>query len=138
MEFVKKNFHIILIILVIILIIYGFISSNINYNRLLKYPKYTIAYIVSDWHHKGNTGVGVDYVYYVNNKKYNYTINLNLKKNEKYLLVYDSLKPDNCRILDIYPFIHNNIIVPLNGWKYEEVPMPIDSIEIKEYIKSYE
>jgi len=133
---IKKNFHLIFIALAIVVIIYGFFFSNINSKRILKYPKYTIAKIISDWHYKNNTGIGVDYIYYVGNKKYNYTINIDLQKNEKYLLIYDSLKPSNCRILGIYP-IADSIIAPTNGWRYKEIPIEVDSNEIKEYIRKY-
>ncbi|MDV7696744.1 hypothetical protein N6B72_07425 [Chryseobacterium soli] len=104
--------------------------------NLIKYPKYTTTLIISDWHHKNNHGIGVDYEYYVNKKRYSYTVNLDLKKNNKYLLIYDSLKPSNCSVLEMYPIIDNNIQTPLNGWKYNDVPIKIDTSEIIEYLKA--
>ena len=119
----------------IAVIIFGYIYSNNNLKNLIKYPKYTTAIIISDWHHKNTHGIGVDYEYYVNEKRYSYTVNLDLKKNNQYLLVYDSLKPSNCSILEMYPIIRD-IPVPINGWKYNDVPIKIDSIEIIEYLKA--
>ena len=124
-----------MIAMAIVVIIFGYIYSNNNLKNLIKYPKYTIALIISDWHHKNNHGIGVDYEYSVNEKRYNYTINLDLKKEAKYLLVYDSLKPSNCRILEMYPIIED-VQPPINGWKYNNVPIKIDSIEIIEYLKA--
>lgn len=119
--------------IVALFIVCGFIISGINFKRLIKYTKYTTAIIKSDWHHKNNTGVGVDYEYSVNGKSYEFTINLDLKKNEKYLLAYDSLKPSNCQILEIYP-LSKNIISPVNGWNLNEIPVKVNSEEIFNYI----
>ncbi len=130
---IKKNFHILIMGIVALFIICGFIISGINSKRLIKYTKYTTAIIKSDWHHKNNTGVGVDYEYSVNGKGYEFTINLDLKKNEKYLLAYDSLKPSNCQILEIYP-LSKNIISPVNGWNLNEIPVKVNSEEIFNYI----
>ncbi len=131
---IKRNFHVLMIVIVIIIIICGYILSNINYNRLLKYTKYTSALITSDWHHKNSTGVGVDYEYYVNGKKYEYTINLDLKKNEKYLLAYDSLKPNNCRILEIYP-LNTDLVSSSDGWRFDEIPIKVNHQKIIQYLK---
>lgn len=130
---IKKNIHILVIGIVAVVIIYGFIISSINSKRLIKYTKYTTAIVTSDWHHKTNTGVGVDYEYHVNGRKYEYTINLDLKKNEKYLLAYDSLKPSNCVILETYP-LNQNVISPVNGWNINELPIPVDSTTINDLI----
>lgn len=131
---IKKNFHILIMGILVLVIVCGFIISGINSKRLLRYTKYTTATITSDWHHKNNTGVGVDYEYYVNGKSYEFTINLDLKKNEKYLLAYDSLKPSNCQILEIYP-LNKNIISPINGWDLNKIPFKVNSEEISDYIK---
>ena len=131
---IKKNFHFLIMGIVALFIVYGFIISGVNSKRLIKYTKYTTAIIVSDWHHKNNNGVGVDYEYYVNGKSYEFTINLNLTKNEKYLLAYDSLKPSNCQILEIYP-LNKNIISPMNGWNLNEIPIRVNSEEVFNYIK---
>lgn len=133
----KKNFHIIFIVFAVFVIIYGFISSNINSKRLIKYSKFTVAEIISDWHYKNNTGIGVDYVYSVNNRKYNYTINLDLKKGERYLLVYDSLIPSNCRVLDIYPILDKEITPPANGWKDKDVPIVLNTKSVIDVVKTY-
>lgn len=131
---IKKNLHILVISIVVIVIVFGFIISGINSRRLLENAKYTVATVTSDWHHKNNTGVGVDYEYYVNEKSYGYTINLDLKKNEKYLIAYDSLKPSNCQILEMYP-LNSDIISPINGWDLNELPIKINSEEVFDYIK---
>lgn len=130
---IKKNIHILVIGIVAVVIICGFIISSINSKRLIKYTKYTTATVISDWHHKNNTGIGVDYEYYVNRRRYEYTINLDLKKNEKYLLAYDSLKPSNCLILETYP-LNQNINSPINGWNINELPIPVDSTIINNLI----
>lgn len=59
-----------------LLIIRGYFSTK----SLLRNPKYTTAIIVNDWHHKNDNGIGVDYEYFVYNKRYVSTKNLDLKK----------------------------------------------------------
>jgi len=95
--------------------------------------KYTSALVVSDWHHKNTNGIGVDYEYFVNNIKYTNTINLDLKRGQRYLLVFDSIEPVNNVILDIYP-IYNTSSIPLNGWKINELPIKVDSTKINDII----
>lgn len=131
---IKKNFHFLIIGIVVLFVVYTFIISGVNSNRLITYTKYTTATVISDWHHKNSTGVGVDYEYHINGKSYEFTINLDLKKNEKYLLAYDSLQPSNCQILEIYP-LKKNIISPINGWNLSEIPIKVNSEEIFNYIK---
>lgn len=131
---IKRNLHILVMSIVAVLIVYGFIISGIDSKRLLRNTKYTITTVTSDWHHKNNTGVGVDYVYYVNGKSYGYTINLDLKKNEKYLLAYDSLKPSNCQVLQMYP-LTEDVSSPVNGWNLHGIPIKVDSLAIVQYIE---
>ncbi|MCS3529068.1 hypothetical protein M2373_000429 [Chryseobacterium sp. JUb7] len=42
--------------------------------------KYTVAYIISDWHQKNNNGVGTYFSYYVNGKRIDRTCASSLKK----------------------------------------------------------
>ena len=134
--FIKKYFHVIVIFLVVAVIIYGYIDAKINSEQLVRYPKYTIAIITSDWHHKNGRGFGVDYKYSVSGKVYDLTRDVKVKKGEKYLLIYDSVKPRNCLVLEMYP-IPDSIEIPENGWQYEDVPIKIDSSKIKEHIENY-
>jgi len=120
--------------IVALFIVCCYIWSGINSERLLKYAKYTDATVVSEWHHKNNTGIGVDYEYKVSGRKHEFTINLDLKKNGKYLLAYDSLKPGNGQILEMYP-LPENIRAPENGWHLNELPFKADRQEILGYIK---
>ncbi|SEW40298.1 hypothetical protein SAMN05421841_2690 [Chryseobacterium wanjuense] len=132
-KIIDKNFHLILISLVIIVIGYWYLSSSDGLKDISKRKKYTIALTVSDWHHKDTNGIGVDYEYFVNSIKYSNTINLDLKKGQKYLLVFDSIIPENNVLLDIYP-INSFSLVPLNGWKINELPIKVDSSKINNII----
>lgn len=130
---IEKNFHLILISILSIVIGYWYISSLNGLKNISKRQKYTIALVISDWHHKDNNGIGVDYEYFVNNKKFSNTINLDLKKEQKYLLVFDSIIPENNVLLDIYP-INDLSSVPLNGWRIDELPIKVNSREINNKI----
>ncbi|MDQ0065131.1 hypothetical protein [Chryseobacterium lathyri] len=128
-KIINKNFHLILIFILAIIIGYWYLNSLSSLKNLAKRQKYTTALVISDWHHKDTNGVGVDYEYFVNNRKYSNTINLDLRKGQKYLLVFDSIVPENSVLLDIYP-INNFSSVPINGWKINELPIKVDSTEI--------
>ncbi|RXM40441.1 hypothetical protein BOQ62_05575 [Chryseobacterium sp. CH21] len=132
-KIINKNFHFILISIVIVVIGYWYFSSVNGLRNVSNRQKYTTALVVSDWHHKNTNGIGVDYEYFVNNIKYANTINLDLKKGQKYLLVFDSIEPLNNVILDIYP-IYNTSKIPLNGWKINELPIKVDTTKINNII----
>lgn len=99
---------------------------------LEKHAKFTIGTMVSNWHQKNNRGVGTDFKYLVNNIRIIKTGSYNLRKGQRCLILYDSLSPQNCLMLGnhIVPY---NIEAPSNGWKFNEIPIPIDSAELKEY-----
>lgn len=138
-KLISEKFHIILLGLTLGFIIYWLISANLGINDLLKSPKYTIGEAISDWHHKNNNGVGIDYKYDVNGITYSKTANVSYQKGDKFLIIFDSIKPDNSAILDIYS-IENYLIdlkVPSKGWKYQDVPFDIDSNTIKKYVQDW-
>lgn len=108
-KFVSEKFHLILLTLTLGFIIFCLISSNLGINDLLKSPKYTIGEAISDWHQKNNNGVGIDYKYHINGITYSKTANVAYQKGDKFLIIFDSIKPDNSAILDIYS-IENYLI----------------------------
>ncbi|MBT2622540.1 hypothetical protein [Chryseobacterium sp. ISL-6] len=132
-QIIDKYFHFICIGTVIILVLSLIIKGNFDAKRILKNPKYTIAVIVGDWHHKNNNGIGVDYEYMVNNQKYSSTINVDVKKGERYLLIFDSLKPKNHVLLDVYP-IYESVNPPTKGWTLNEVRVKVDTAEIRNMV----
>lgn len=135
-KYVNKNFHFIMIILVALFIIYGFIYEKMWIEKMLERPKYTVATATTDWHQKNDNGVGTDYRYELNNKVYNGTTNFSYKKGNRFLIIYDSVKPKNAKVLDLYPIYDDyvGLKIPKNGWKYKEVPFDIDSNQIKKYM----
>ncbi len=138
-KLISEKFHIILLILTLGCIIFCLISANLGNNGILKNPKYTIVEAISDWHHKNNNGVGIDYKYDVNGITYSKTANFSYKKGDRFLIIFDSIKPNNSAILDIYS-IENYLIdvkVPSKGWKYQDVPFNIDSNIIKKYVQDW-
>lgn len=138
-KFVSEKFHLILLTLTLGFIIFCLISSNLGINDLLKSPKYTIGEAISDWHQKNNNGVGIDYKYHVNGITYSKTANVAYQKGDKFLIIFDSIKPDNSAILDIYS-IENYLIdlkVSSKDWKYQDVPFNIDNNTIKKYVQDW-
>ncbi|PRB00504.1 hypothetical protein CQ046_18750 [Chryseobacterium sp. MYb7] len=138
-KFISEKFHIILAISVLVFIIFCLFDENLWVKKMLKAPKYTIGEAVTDWHQKNNNGVGTDYKYQVGNKIYFKTTNCSYKKGDKFLIIFDSIKPKNAKVLDIYS-IENYLIdlkVPKNGWKYQDVPFNIDSNTIKKYVQDW-
>ncbi|GEN69684.1 hypothetical protein [Chryseobacterium rhizosphaerae] len=132
-KIIEKKFHLILISILVIVIGYWFLSSLNGLKNVSKRQKYTVALVISGWHHKDTHGIGVDYEYFVNNKKYSNTINLDLKKEQKYLLAFDSIVPENNVLLDIYP-INDLSSFPINGWRIDELPIKVNSAEIHNLI----
>jgi hypothetical protein len=131
----KYNFAVVAITILIIGSL--FLLEKSNTSKILRNAKYSVAEITSIWHSKkGLKSFGVDYSYNVNGESYTRQISVNLIKGKKYLAIYDTLNPINCKILEIYP-IHRDIKIPVQGWRYEEVPITIDSLAIKKYIDSF-
>ena len=136
---ISEKFHIIILTFTSIFIIFCIISTNLGINNMLKSPKYTLGEATSDWHYKNNNGVGIDYKYHVNGITYSKTANFSYQKGDKFLIIFDSIEPDNSAILNIYS-IENYLIdlkVPSKGWKYQDVPFNIDSNTIKKYVQDY-
>ncbi|MBV8325688.1 hypothetical protein [Chryseobacterium sp.] len=138
-KYIKNKFLIILTVITALLIIYGMIAENVWVKQMLKNPRYTIGEATSDWHQKNNNGVGTDYRYQVNDKIYFKTGSCSYRKGDRFLIIFDSIEPQNARVLDIYA-IENYLIglqVPKNGWKYQDVPFDIDSNTIKKYLQDW-
>lgn len=102
---------------------------------MLKQPKFTIAVISSKWHYKTTwKSPGVDFKLRINNEEFERTTRNNLKLGDKYLYIYDSLSYNySGMILLNYP-LPDSIQSPKNGWRYDEVPIPIDSVRIRKYV----
>lgn len=138
-KYILEKFHIIILVLIVLLILFGFIHENLWIKQMLKRPKYTIGEATTDWHQKNDNGVGIDYKYQVNDKIYFGTTNCSYKKGNRFLVIFDSVKPKNVKVLGIY-FIENhltNLKVPIKGWKYLDVPFDIDSNTIKKYVNDW-
>ncbi|ALR30732.1 hypothetical protein ATE47_09415 [Chryseobacterium sp. IHB B 17019] len=130
----KNNYHIILAFATLLFIIIAFFLSHFNLKDAKKNSKYTVAYITSDWHQKNNNGVGTDFSYYIDGKRIDRTCASSLKKGTKYILLYDSIHPKNYIMLYNHK-LPNNIKAPSNGWKFKDLPIKIDSNELKAYFK---
>lgn len=134
---IAQKFSIILSVLIVILIVLSFVHESFWIKQMLKKPRYTVAEATTDWHQKNNNGVGTDYKYRVKDKIYFATTNCSYQKGDQFLIIFDSLKPKNAKVLGIYS-IENYLIdlkIPVNGWKYEDVPFKIDSNTIKKYVQ---
>jgi len=135
----NKYFIIVLAVSTILFIIFCFIGSTLETKNILKRPKFTIAIATTDWHPKNNNGVGTDYMYKLNGVTFRRTISGSYKKGDKFLVIYDSLKPEKSQGLPLYPVKQDYIglKIPENGWKYEEVPFNIDSNLIRKYLNDW-
>lgn len=96
--------------------------------------KFTVATMTSNWHHKNSNGVGTDFTYSVGGRTISKTTNFNLKKGTRYLVMYDSLSPSWYIMLGRHQ-LPDSIEAPPNGWKFKEIPITIDSAELKQYFK---
>ena len=134
--FLERNFYKILLISVVTFIIACFVIANRDGNSINKNLKFTIATTVSEWHHKNNNGVGVDYEYIVNNKTYKKTRNVDAKKGDRYLIVFDSINPKRSCLIFFHKIEPTYKIKTKNsGWNENEVPVKVDISEIKKYVK---
>lgn len=129
-----NKFYIVLGLVTLFFVIFTLVSSKTKLTAAKKNAKYTIAYITSDWHQKNNNGVGTDFTYYVNGEKINKTCANSLKKGTRYIVLYDSLHPKNYIMLYNHK-ISSNIKSPANGWKFNELPIKIDSSDLKFYFE---
>lgn len=136
-KIIKSKGNIISIILAVttaIVIIATLFLSRHELKSAKRNAKYTIAYITSDWHQKNNNGVGTDFTYYVNGEEINKTCADNLRKGTRYIVLYDSIHPKNYIMLYNHQLL-NNIKAPVNGWKFKEVPIKLDSADLKYYFE---
>jgi len=133
-KFTNQYWFLIFCSCIIIFFIVLWYKSNQWTISLQKNSKFTICYVVSDWHQKNNRGVGADLEFPVNGIMIKRTTNYDLKKGGKYLVLYDSLKPSNYLLLYNHQ-INEKVIAPSKGWKFNEIPILIDSTDLKEYFK---
>lgn len=131
---IKNNYHVILAFATLVFIIMVFFLSHSNLEGAKKNAKYTVAYITSDWHQKNNNGVGTDFTYYVNGEKIEKTCANNLKKGTRYIVLYDSIHPKHYIMLYNHQ-LPDKIKTPLNGWKLDQVPIKLDSTDLKFYFE---
>ncbi len=137
MTFLNKYFFIILLGFIISIFIAVYINGIYEMKNIKNNAKFTVANIVSDWHYTNTKGgPGTDIVYWVKNKKIEGICEYNLRKGTKYLVMYDSLKPYHFLLLGHHQ-LPDSIKSPKNGWKFSQVPISIDSIQIKEYVEKY-
>lgn len=118
----------------LVIIIVTLLLSRINLKNAKKNAKYTVAYITSDWHQKNNNGVGTDFTYYVNGEKIEKTCANNLKKGTRYIVLYDSIHPKNYIMLYNHQ-LSDKVSAPANGWKLNQVPIKLDSADLKFYFE---
>lgn len=131
---IKNNYHVILAFATLVFIIMAFFLSHSNLEGAKKNAKYTVAYITSDWHQKNNNGVGTDFTYYVNGEKIEKTCANNLKKGTRYIVLYDSIHPKHYIMLYNHQ-LPDKIKTPVNGWKLDQVPIKLDSTDLKFYFE---
>ncbi|GEM_PF-617115 len=132
----KKYFFIIIGFCIILIFFIANFYGKRHQKNAKKNAKYTVAYITTDWHQKNNRGVGSDFIYFVEGEKYDRTCTSTsiLKKGEKYLLLYDSLRPKYFIML-YKQKIFDSLKPPYNGWSYKELPLKLDSTDLKFYFK---
>lgn len=140
-DYVKNNKYSIVIFSILLLYIaYVILDDNSAGKKSLKHPKYTVG-LVGEWHFKTTwKTAGSDFFIKLNGKEIRKTFpynNLEDKVGKKYLVLYDSLEPHTFNkyyeLLHIYP-LPDSIEAPPNGWRYDEVPIPIDSVRIRKYV----
>ncbi|MGS0747380.1 hypothetical protein [Halpernia sp. GG3] len=113
-----------------------FFLSKRNAKTLNQNTKFTIAKIISNWHHKNNNGFGVDYEYYVKNVRFQKTVNLNVSKGQKFLIAFDSIHPKRSLLLTDYEINDDLIESKEAEWNYKQIPFSIDSIKVTDDIKN--
>ena len=128
MKQIFRNMKPLFLILLIPIFFWG-LSYYWLENRI-KNSKFTIGQISSEWHTKSTfKNFGVDYEYKINDKTYSKQISVDLRKGNKYLVVYDSLSPKNAVLIPEYDMnIYNS---PKNGWNINELPIKINLDLIK-------
>lgn len=115
-----------------------FKNRGLSENSLWTNQKYTIATYDSDYdtYPKGLGGVSYSYSYKDEiYRNYQGPVNEESKKGELSLIIFDSINPKNAAILELYKF-KNKDSVPPNGWRLNEVPVPIDTSYVHKRISS--
>lgn len=110
--------------LILLIPLFFGVLSYFRSEKMLKNKKFTIGEITSEWHSQSTfKSFGVDYTYIVDDEVFTKQISKDLKKGNKYLVVYDSLNPNNAMIIPEY---YMNIYkIPENGWHKEELPIKV-------------
>lgn len=114
----SRMIFVIFVVLLICITIYGLRESNKAINGILENPKYTVG-LLGDYHYRTTTEPpGSDYKFYLNNIQYEQVYpysNLRAKpQGDKYVVVYDSLKPEYNYLLYVYS-LPDDISIPVNG-----------------------
>ncbi len=121
----------------LIIIILVFVVTNIvgkyQIRSALIHSKYTVGTMTSNWHQKNNNGIGTDFIYMVDGIVFSKTSHSHLSKGDKYMVLYDSLKPS------VFLLLYNHKVpahleAPPNGWKFSDIPISLDSSDLKVYI----
>lgn len=122
-----------LIIIIMVFVIATIVGKNQMRSAFL-HSKYTVGTMTSNWHQKNNNGIGTDFIYMVDGTVFSKTSHSDLRKGDKYMVLYDSLKPS------VFLLLYNHKLpahleAPPNGWKFSEIPISLDSSDLKVYIE---
>jgi len=132
----RTKINIVFFLIIVIAQIIIFTYKKDRGKDILKSPKFTVGVISSEWHSKTTLKQpGFDFKYSINLKESQAVTNqIKIAKiGEKYLVAYDSIKPNAVSFLSIYP-LPDSIEPPPNGWRLDEVPIEVDWKKIEEYI----
>ncbi|MBP0613407.1 hypothetical protein J8J42_10150 [Chryseobacterium sp. cx-311] len=121
------------LIVIIMAFAVTYLIGTMEVRSTLTHCKYTVGTMTSDWHHRNNNGFGTDFSYEVEGIVFNRITHSDLRKGEKYLVMYDSLNPSGSLLLDKHK-VPARIEAPFKGWKFSEIPIAIDSSDLSMYI----
>lgn len=134
---IKYKIQIIVLTPFLFYFIFIFFDDNSSIKKMLKNQKYTVGIISSKYHYKTTwKPPGTDFIYRVNLKKYEGLVSRTSFNviGEKYLVIFDSTKITKSSNLIPFYSLPDSIESPPNGWRYDEVPIPIDSVRIRKYV----
>ncbi len=133
-NFINKYYLVIGFFAIVMMFLISILYAKIGIKGIKKNAKYTIGIMTSNWHPKNNNGVGTDFIYFVRGQKISKTGPYNLKIGKRCLIMYDSLKPSHCLMLG-YHQLPDSIEAPYNGWAFKQVPIKLDSADLKAYLE---
>lgn len=117
-----RLFQIVSLIVMSIILFFFLKSTESKKNELLHNAKYTIAITNGSTQGLRNVFPFVNYYYYVNNRKYNSSINISLKENPininggRYLVAFSEMDFQNSEFLYLCPIPDSILISPIEGW----------------------